>query len=47
MFESETKPYINIKGGKIQGLLFLEFNSKIKLGDQLKNSEQSKILGDL
>ena len=30
-----------------QGLLFLEFNNKIKFGNQLKSSEQSKILGDL
>ena len=30
-----------------QGILFLEFNSKMKLGSQLKTSEQSKILGDL
>ena len=28
-------------------LLLLEFNSKIKLGDQLKTSEQSKMLVNL
>ena len=30
-----------------KGLLLLEFDSKIKLGEQLKTSEQSKTLGDL
>ena len=43
MCQRQIKRYVP----NMQGLLLLEFNSKKKLGDQLKTSEQFKILGDL